>query len=58
MKYLKNAALVGNVIYILWIMYNAIDDGFRNIRSVEAVVLIGLIILLSLNIILLRKLNN
>jgi hypothetical protein len=55
MKSLKYIALFGDVIYILWIVYNAIDEGFKSIRSVEAVALIGLVILLALNIFLLRK---
>ena len=55
MKLLKYLALVGNSIYILWILYNGIDEGFRAIRTVEAVALSGLVVLLILNIILLRK---
>ena len=55
MKELKYIAVFGNALYILWIVYNAIDDGFSGIRTVEAVVLLGLIVLLSLDIYLLRK---
>jgi hypothetical protein len=55
MKPLRYIALFGNAIYILWIVYNGIDDGFRNIGSVQAVSLIGLLCLLVLNIFLLRK---
>jgi hypothetical protein len=55
MKPLRYVALAGNVIYILWIIYNGIDEGFRYIGSVQAVSLVGLIILLILNLILLRE---
>ena len=55
MKLLKNLALIGDALYAFWILYNGIDEGFRAIRTVEAVALIGLVVLLILNIILLRK---
>ena len=56
-KVLRYVALTGDIIYILWILYNGMDERFRNIFSVEAVVLIGLIFLLILNIILLFKVS-
>lgn len=38
------------VAYIFWILYNGIDEGFKNILlSVKNVALIGLIILLVFN---------
>ncbi len=55
MKAIRNIVLIGDVLYILWIVYNGIDEGFRNIGSVQAIALIGLIILLALNITLLSK---
>lgn len=55
MRTLKYAVIAGDVLYILWILYNAMDDGFHDILSVQAVVLIGLIVLLVLNIALLRE---
>ena len=58
MKSIRNIALAGDCLYILWIVYNAIDDGFRDIRSVEAVALLGLVGLLALNIVLLCRRNN
>jgi hypothetical protein len=54
MKKLKYIAIIGNMLYILWIIYNGIDEGFRGIGRVQAVALIGLLCLLILNIILLR----
>jgi len=44
-------ALIGDVAYILFLLYNGIDDGFKfNLQSIAP---IGMIILLILNIILL-----
>lgn len=48
-KYLRSLALVGNGLFILWILYNAIDDGFQNPGSVESIALSGLVCLLLLN---------
>ena len=47
-KALPLIALAGNVIFALWIMYNAIDDGFRGTIP-EKVSSIGLIGLLAIN---------
>ncbi len=55
MKPLRSLALLGNAAYILWVLYNGIDEGFRNIGSVQSVALIGLILLLVLNLVLLSK---
>jgi len=52
---LRLLALVGNVIYILWILYNGIDEGFKNIASVQAISLLGLLFLLAINIFLLFR---
>lgn len=57
MRSLQYIALFGNAIYILWISYNAIDEGFRGVGNVQAVSLGGLVCLLILNIFLLRKRN-
>ncbi len=55
MKSLKPVAIVGNTLYILWIVYNGVDEGFRAVGSVQAIALIGLVLLLALNLFLLRK---
>ncbi len=55
MKFLRYAALAGNVIYILWIVRNGIDEGFKGVGSVQAVSLAGLLCLLVLNSILVWK---
>jgi len=55
MTYLKLIALLGNILYILWIVYNAIDDGFNKAGMVQIISLGGLLVLLALNIIILKK---
>lgn len=52
MKPLRYIAITGNIIYILWIVYNGIDEGARNVGKVEAVSLLGLLFLLTLNVII------
>jgi hypothetical protein len=49
---LRFAAIFGNVIFILWITYNAIDEGFRG-TIYQIISGIGIILLLILNTILL-----
>lgn len=51
-KWLKYVAVAGNVVYLLWILYNGIDEGFRA-RPVEFVAMFGLMLLLVLNAVLL-----
>jgi hypothetical protein len=55
---LRYVAIFGNLIYILWILYNGINEGFKNIGSVQSVALIGLIFLLILNIFLLLDMKK
>ena len=56
-KTVKYIALAGNVLYILWILYNAVDSGFQE-RPVQMVALTGLLILLILNILLIYRNNR
>jgi len=51
---LKCVAVFLDVLYILWILYNGIDEGFKA-TLVMTVVPLGLVVLLILNIILLRQ---
>ena len=39
------AAVAGNILFILWVSYNAIDDGFRRTlpEKVSYIVLMGLL---------------
>ena len=54
-KPLRYIALLGNGIYILWLLYNGIDEGFKGVNSVQGVAVTGMVILLILNIILLNQ---
>lgn len=42
---LSYAAIVGNILFILWVSYNAIGDGFRGTlpEKVSYVILMGLL---------------
>ena len=55
MKELRLIAMVGDGLFILWIIYNAIDERSQGIHIVQAVALGGLIVLLALNIFLLIR---
>ena len=55
MKQLRFIALFGNIIFILWILYNGVDEGFRDIATVQGIVPIVLILLLILNFTLLWR---
>jgi hypothetical protein len=49
---LRYAAIGGDVLFILWVLRNAIGDGFRG-TPVEVASFIGLVVLLGLNAVLL-----
>jgi hypothetical protein len=51
-RWLRYAAIAGNVVYILWITRNGIEAGFRG-RPVEVVSSVGLLVLLALDSVLL-----
>jgi hypothetical protein len=51
-KLLRLAALFGNLLFILWVSFNAIDSGFKG-TTYEILSGAGLIVLLALNSILL-----
>lgn len=55
MKWMRFAALSGNTLFVLWILYNSIDEGWKSIRLIEVLSLIGLVILLALNSLLLWR---
>ena len=55
MKPLRNIAIGLNALYILWMLYNGIDEGFQAGSVVQLVAIICMICLLSLNIFLLWK---
>ena len=47
-SFLRFAAISGNIVFVLWIWYNTVDDGFSGTLP-EKVSLIGLTGLLALN---------
>ena len=51
---LRYAAILGNILFILWITYNGIDEGFRG-TPVQVVSYISLVLLLLLNTILILR---
>lgn len=53
-KLLRFAAILGNILFILWISFNAIDEGFKG-TIYQKVSYIGLVSLLILNIGLLYR---
>ena len=58
---LRYAALAGNILFVLWIAFNAMDEGFKG-TLIQKLSGLGLICLLILNCILLisaiRKLQQ
>ena len=50
--WLTYLVIVGNLVYILWIVRNGINEGFRA-TTVEVVSMVGLLLLLGLNALLL-----
>ena len=55
MKNLARLTIAGDALFILWILYNAVDERGQGIHMVEAAALSGLVVLLVLNILLLLK---
>ncbi|MGI9034500.1 MAG: hypothetical protein ACR2GD_00545 [Pyrinomonadaceae bacterium] len=54
-RLLRYIAIAGNIIFVLWILVNAIDEGFSGVGRVEIVSYIGLLFLLTLNVFLLCR---
>jgi len=48
-KLLSYFAIAGNIIYILWVLYNGINEGFSGINTIAGIAMLGLMILLALN---------
>ena len=48
---LRYVAIGGNIVFVLWILYNGINEGFKGTR-LETLTYIGLVILLLLNVFL------
>ncbi|MEO8713103.1 MAG: hypothetical protein ABI405_13310 [Parafilimonas sp.] len=48
-SFLKLAAVAGNLLFILWVLYNAIDEHFSGTlpEKISAIILIGLLLVNS-----------
>ncbi len=57
MKLIRRVAIIGNLLYILWILRNGIDEGFKA-TPIHVVSYIGIIFLLALNAFLLSRKNK
>ena len=55
MKRVRYIAILGNASFILWILYNGVDEGFHDIATVQGIVPLVLVILLIVNLMLLWK---
>jgi hypothetical protein len=53
----RAAAVFGDVLFILWVTYNGINEGFQG-TPVQVASYIGLVLLLTLNIVLLLIRRN
>ncbi len=51
-KWSRYAAILGNFVFMVWVIYNGIDEGFQG-TFYQILSYIGLILLLTLNSILL-----
>jgi hypothetical protein len=53
-NFFRYAAIMGNLLFILWILYNGINEGFKG-TVYEIISYIGLMLLLLLNSMLLYE---
>jgi hypothetical protein len=53
-KLFRYAAILGDMVFVLWITYNGIDEGFKG-TSIQVVSYISLMILLILNTVLIYR---
>lgn len=54
-KLLRYAATFGNVVFVLWMLFNGIDEGFRGATGPQIASYIGLTVLLGLNTLLIYR---
>jgi hypothetical protein len=50
-RLLGTAAIIGNAVFVLWILYNGMDEGWRA-TPVQLASYVGLMLLLALNTVL------
>ncbi len=55
LKYLRYIAIVGDTIYILWILRIGLNEGFKHMGNIDSLPLSSLLLLLALNLYLLWK---
>ena len=55
MKLIKYIALAGDALFVLWILYNGINEGFKGISTIQGIVPLFLALLLMLNLYLIWK---
>ena len=55
---LKYAAIFGNGMFMLWLVYNAFHEGFAGLTSPQVFSFVALIILLGLDIYLIYRSNR
>jgi len=53
----KYVAIAGNVVFILWVTYNGIDEGFSG-TIFQKMSYVGLMLLLALNTVLILRKEN
>ena len=51
---LRYVAIAGNIVFVLWILYNGISEGFKGTR-LEVLSYVGLVVLLLLNVFLISS---
>ena len=51
-SWLRYVAIAGNAAFVLWVLYNGIDEGFRG-GPVAMASMVGLIVVLALDTVLL-----
>jgi hypothetical protein len=54
-RLLLYAATFGNVVFVLWMLFNGIDEGFRGSTGPQIASYIGLTVLLALNTLLIYR---
>ena len=57
---LSIAAIAGNVVFVLWILFNGINEGFKGtmVEKVSFISLMGLLVVNTFLLIRYRKLQN
>lgn len=54
-RILGYVAIVGNLIYIFWILHNGLNEGLSGATLVQIISFVGLLILLAIDAVLLSR---